>query len=162
MCLAVIKRGQRRCRHRRRRRRRSTATGRPPAPVRPLRWRHSDDDVAAPDDKRHPLFFIFLPRSFSRSNCPQLKGRPSSFFDRIPDRRPPVAVVAGLISGQDDDDGRAASAVSAASAAVSAAAKSGDFHLSFLSNFFSCLRDYGKAEMPPLSEGRSVGRSGGG
>ena len=133
---------------------RSPARPTAPAPVRPLRWRHSDDDVAAPDDKRHPLFFIFLPRSFSRSNCPQLKARPSSFFDRIPDR-PPVAVVAGLISGQDDDDGRAASA-------VSAAAKSGDFHLSFLSNFFSCLRDYGKAEMPPLSEGRSVGRSGGG
>ena len=50
-------------------------------------------------------------------------------------------VVAGLISGQ-EDDGRAA-----------AATKSGDFHLVSLalslSNFFSCLRDYGKAEMPP-------------
>ena len=56
-------------------------------------------------------------------------------------------VVAGLISGQ-EDDGRAAGR-----AAAAAATKSGDFHLVSLalslSNFFSCLRDYGKAEMPP-------------
>lgn len=55
-------------------------------------------------------------------------------------------VVAGLISGQ-EDDGRAAGR------AAAAATKSGDFHLVSLalslSNFFSCLRDYGKAEMPP-------------